>query len=422
MYTAEPSNLIMKNVIQQSRLTNGLRVVTERMSRMRSVSIGVWIRSGSVDETEPERGLSHFLEHMLFKGTKRLSAKAIAQSLESLGGNLNASTGKELSVYTAHVVDEHVEIAVDILADLIQNPKLTAKDIELERNVILTEINHALEDPEETALDYLYLQLYPNHPMGHFIYGSPKQVKSFQRSHFIKYINKHYTANRMVVAAAGNVDHLCFVEHVKNKFGALTECGQRPVIEPISKPYSLLMKHKFPTLQQAHIAMGTHVCSYTDEKKYGLLLLDVIFGGGMSSRLFQNIRERYGFAYSIYSFVDLLSTTGVFGMYLGCEADKLDQSIELLNRELKKLYAQQVRQNELDMVKSQAKGSLILGLEGSASRMRRIGENEIYSAKHLSAQQVLKKIDAISLNDLGELIEEYLKPDRFATTLIIPRT
>ncbi len=412
----------MKNSIQCTRLDNGMRVITERMSRMRSVSIGIWIRSGSADETEAERGLAHFLEHMLFKGTRHRSAKQVAQSLESFGGNLNASTGKELSVYTAHIVDEHAPLAVDVLADLLQNPKLAAKDIDLERNVILTEINHALEDPEELALDYLYLQLYPNHSMGYFIYGSPKQVKSFQRRDFTRYLMQHYTAGRMVVSAAGHLEHNAFVKLVKNAFKSLPEGKPAPMSQPIPDSFNATVRHVFPTLQQAHIAMGSRICSYHDDRKYGLLLLDVLFGGGMSSRLFQNIREKYGFAYSVYSFVDLLSTTGVFGLYLGCAANKLDISLELLHRELTKLNQHQITQKELDMVKSQVRGSMILGLEGSASRMRRIGENEIYGMKHLTPQQAVAKIEKITLQQIHDLVDEFLRPGQFATTLIIPRT
>lgn len=409
-------------MIQMTRLDNGLRIITDSMPRMRSISLGIWVRSGSVDETDQEKGLSHFLEHMLFKGSKHFTAREIAQSLESVGGSLNASTGKELSVFTAHVVDEHVEIAVRVLSDLLLHPRLASRDIELERNVILTEINHALEDPEETALDYLYLQLYPDHPMGHLIYGSPKQVKSFKRSDFVHYIKKHYTAGRMVVAAAGNVRHPAFVKIVERVFAQQKGGKPAPTIAPVPKTYPRRMVHTFPTLQQAHIAMGAHLCAYTDQDKYGLLLLDSIFGGGMSSRLFQNIRERYGFAYSIYSFIDLLSTTGVFGIYLGCESSKLNRSLDLLNNELALLYRKKIRRQELEMIKSQAKGSLILGLEGSASRMRRIGENEIYGADHLSVQQVLQKIDRLTLQQMGDLIEKYLNPEKFAHTLIVPRS
>jgi len=409
-------------MIQKTRLDNGLRIITDSMPRMRSISLGIWVRSGSVDETEQEKGLSHFLEHMLFKGSRHFTAREIAQSLESVGGSLNASTGKELSVFTAHVVDEHVEIAVRVLSDLLLYPRLASRDIELERNVILTEINHALEDPEETALDYLYLQLFPDHPLGHMIYGSPKQVKSFRRSDFVRHVKKHYTAGRMVVAAAGNVRHPSFVKMVERCFSVLDGGKPAPPVAAVPTTYPRRMIHTFPTLQQAHIAMGVHLCAYTDQDKYGLLLLDSIFGGGMSSRLFQNIRERFGFAYSVYSFVDLLSTTGVFGIYLGCEAAKLNRSVDLLNNELALLHRKKIRQQELDMIKSQAKGSLILGLEGSASRMRRIGENEIYGADHLSIQQVLQKIDRLTLQQMGDLIEKYLHPEKFAHCLIVPQS
>jgi predicted Zn-dependent peptidase len=407
-------------MIQKTTLPGGLRIITEKMDRVRSASIGIWIRTGSVDENEKEKGISHFLEHMLFKGTKTRSAKQIAQSVESLGGSLNASTGKELSVYTAHVVDENAPVALEILADLLQNPRLAAKDIELERNVILTEINHALEDPEELALDYLYLQLYPEHPLGHFIYGSVKHVRSFRRQDFLSYLHKHYTAPRMVIAAAGNVQHQKFVRLVEKLFNGTRTPEPAKAVPGVPENYTLFQRHTFPTLQQAHIAMGTRVCSYSSEDKYGLLLLDAILGGGMSSRLFQNIRERYGFAYSVYSFIDLLSTTGVFGLYIGCTPGRVQQSIELLQNELLRLYKQGVKQEELEMIKTQTKGGLILGLEGSSARMRRMGENEIYAASHLTPGQVVKKIEKLQRRDLALLIEKYLDPERFSTILIAP--
>jgi predicted Zn-dependent peptidase len=407
-------------MIQKTALASGLRIITDTMDRVRSASIGVWIRTGSVDEDDKEKGISHFLEHMLFKGTKSRSAKQIAQSIESLGGSLNASTGKELSVYTAHVVDADAPVALEVLADLLQNPRLAAKDIELERNVILTEINHAMEDPEEMALDYLYLQLYPEHPLGHFIYGSVKHVRSFQRKDFLNYLQKHYSASRIVISAAGNVNHRKIVRLVEKHFNTAHPVGDAAPVPPLPEQYTLFHKHSFPTLQQAHIAMGTRVCSYSSEDKYGLLLLDAILGGGMSSRLFQHIRERYGFAYSVYSFIDLLSTTGVFGLYIGCDPGRVRQSLELLQTELTRLYKQGVKQEELEMIKTQTKGGLILGLEGSSARMRRIGENEIYSAAHLTPEQVVKKIEKLQRRDLAELIEKYLDPARFSTVLIAP--
>lgn len=407
-------------MIQKTVLSSGLRIITDTMERVRSASIGVWTRVGSVDEDEKEKGISHFLEHMLFKGTRSRTAKQIAQSVESRGGNLNASTGKEISVYTAHVVDADAPLAIEVLADLLQNPRLAAKDIELERNVILTEINHAMEDPEEMALDYLYLQLFPDHPLGHFIYGSVKHVRSFQRKDFLHYLHKQYTASRIVVAAAGNINHKKFVRLVEKHFDSAHERGAAAPVPPLPETYLLFNKHTFPTLQQTHIAMGTRVCSYSSEDKYGLLLLDAILGGGMSSRLFQHIRERYGFAYSVYSFIDLLSTTGVFGLYIGCDPGRMQHSMELLQNELTRLYKYGVKQEELEMIKNQTKGGLILGLEGSSARMRRIGENEIYAASHLTPEQVVKKIDKLERRDLGRLIEKYLDPALFSTILIAP--
>ncbi|HPG41009.1 MAG TPA: pitrilysin family protein [bacterium] len=406
--------------INKSVLDNGIRIITERMPHIRSVSIGAWIAVGSGNETPDNNGISHFLEHMLFKGTKKRTAKEIAQNLESLGGGLNASTGKELSLYHAHVLDEHVEIAVDVLTDILQNSKLSGRELELEKNVILAEINHAKEDPEEFLLDHFYRNLFHQHPLGYFIYGTPENVGAFQRKDLKDYLDSQYLPERTVFAAAGNIEHQRFVDLV-TKFYDQKKQTPSSQTSPVQSMQKIdFSRMEMDSIQQGHICMGVQTFGFTDERKYTLVLLDLLLGGGMSSRLFQNIREKYGFAYNVYSFSDIMANTGVFGVYLACADDKVKKSLQLVKNEFDRLKNEPVTDAELSLVKSQVRGNIILGLESSSRRMRKIGENEIYSGRHNSLETVLEKINQITPTDIMRLANELFQESSFCTTLLTP--
>lgn len=407
-------------------MSNGIRVISERIPQGRSVSIGIWVRCGSGYETQDNNGIAHFMEHMFFKGTRARSAREIAHSLESLGGNLNAATGKELSVYTALVIDEHMPVAVDVLLDLVQNPLFSPHDISREKKVVLTEINHALEDPEEMVLDFFYMNLFQDHPLGYLIYGNAKNVKKFTRQNLIDFLHQFYRPERMVMAAAGRVDHDAFVAEVEKRISVQeVSCGEMPVwpLQPPDQPAcqaGARHRHVHSAMQQAHICTGFRLFPYGDPRKYAMILLDMLFGSGMSSRLFQNIREKYGFAYSVYSFVDFMSSTGVFGSYMACDSRKVDMALDLLQREFAKLRRQGVSQGELDMIKRQARGNIILGLEGSSRRMHKIAETEIYDTDHLKPEEVVRKVESVTTVQIAELVEAVMDESQRVTTLLVP--
>ncbi len=413
-----------KRPVRVTHLSNGIRVVTERIPYGRSVSIGVWVQCGSVCETQQNNGIAHFMEHMFFKGTQRRTAREIAYSLESLGGSLNASTGKELSVYTALVLDEYMPQAVDVLFDIVQNPLFADADIAREKKVVLTEINHAREDPEEMALDYLYMNLFPEHPLGYLIYGTDKNVKKFTRQNLVDFHQQFYRPERMIIAAAGQVDHGNFVAEIEKRFapGLARDYHQVPHESPNAWPAGIpTAKYVQDSSQQAHLCTGFRIFSYADPRRYPLVLLDMLFGGGMSSWLFQNIREKYGFAYSLYSFVDLMAQTGVFGTYMACDARRTAAALELLQQEFTRLRRKGISQHELDIVKKQAHGHIILGLEGSSRRMHKIAEAEIYHAEHVMPEEVARRVERVTTTQISELVEAFMDPAQQVTTVVAPQ-
>ncbi len=410
-----------KTTIRKSVLDNGVRVITERMPFVRSVSLGVWIRVGSANESAETNGISHFLEHMLFKGTKKRTALEIASSLESLGGYINGSTGKEISVFNAHILDEHIETAIDVLTDLLLNPKFGKKELDLEKSVVMAEISHAKEDPEEMVLDLFCQNVFPDHPLGFFIYGTESNVNGFSQKALFSHLHDQYTCDRTVIAAAGNVEHERFVEMVAERYQPQYTSPASTASLPLTDHPQRYFKREEDFLHQAHICLGSRICGHNDERKFATVLLDVLLGGGMSSRLFQNIREKYGFAYSVYSFTDFMAEIGLLGIYMACAEDKVEKSIELMQTELKKLKKNSVSNEELSRIKSQVKGNIVLGLESSSRRMRHIGENESYNCEHLTLEQLITKVDNVTPGDLVEMARQFLDDSKLNITILAPK-
>lgn len=411
---------ILDGNVQRTELHNGIRVVTERMPFLRSVALGVWVYAGSGHESAENNGIAHFLEHMFFKGTSRRTAKDIAQSLESLGGGLNGSTGKEVSLYNAYILDEHLDVAVDVLADLLQNPTFAESDIELEKQVVLAEMAHAKEDPEELVFDHFYKNVFPHHPLGFFIYGTEPNIIRFSRNDLTEFLTHHYTPDRMVIAAAGNVEHDHFVDVVKRHFYSISQTnGNSPSTFSLRRgaPITTVRVKGF---QQAHICLGVRTFGYSDPRKYTLALLDVLLGGGMSSRLFQNIREKYGFTYSVFSFSDIMAETGVFGSYIACDKRRIAESIDLLKNEVKKIQDGDLSEDEMEMIKSQVRGNLVMGLESSGRRMKKIGETEIYKSEHRSVKDIVTMLDRIQPNDVIGLAQHLFTETNTSITIISP--
>ncbi|MDZ7339009.1 MAG: insulinase family protein [candidate division KSB1 bacterium] len=407
----------MTETYKRTILDNGLRVVTEYMPAVRSVALGVWVEAGSRDETPRLRGVSHFVEHMLFKGTARRTAREIAQALEDLGGSLNAYTSKEFCCYTAHVLDEHVPVAVDVLADILQNSLFAQSDIEKEKQVILREMDHARETPEDIIFDYLYEDVYPNHPLGHQVYGEPETVRAFTRDDLVDFLHGHYTRGRIVVAAAGNIVHDRLVELVGKSFADLP-ADHGPKREPPLEGARGSVRPQ--ECAQVHVCLGGRAYPYADPRKFALLVLDTILGAGMSSRLFQAVREENAAAYTIYSFLDFYSDTGLIGLYFATEPKKLALCMDLVHAQIRDLRSNGLPEEELQRAKSQLKGNLMLGLENTASRMSRLAKLEIYLRQFCSLSETIAQIEAVTGEEVQRAAHEVLAEGNLVATQLHP--
>ncbi len=403
---------------RKSVLPNGLRIVTEKIPYVRSVSLGVWVEAGTRDESPRENGLAHFLEHMVFKGTENRNAFEIADALESLGGNLNAFTSKELTSYYAHVLDEHVGIAMDVLSDLILHPLFDPTEIEKEKNVVIEEIRDMEDTPDDLIFEYFFRDLFSPHPLSFSTLGQQEIVRNFTQADLRRFLKTRYTANRIVIAAAGNVEHSEIEDLAATYFSNLPRGEERNLgVLPESKSSTHFWESK---AQQSHICLGCRTVPYNDSKRHSLLVLHTILGAGMSSRLFQRLREEYALAYSVFSFTDFYLDTGVFGVYIGTDETKIDQTIDLILKEFKKLPHDKIR--ELEKKKSELKGNLLLGLESTSNRMSRLAKMEIYLNQFRTLDDVIRSIEDVTVEDITATAKEFLHPERLVETIMKPKS
>ncbi|MCH8285462.1 insulinase family protein [candidate division KSB1 bacterium] len=403
---------------KKTLLSNGITLITEFMPHVRSVSIGAWLQIGSRDEDPVNNGVSHFLEHMAFKGTSNRNTAAIAESLESVGGNLNAFTGKEVTCYYANVLDQHVELAVDVIADLISNSLILEEDIEKEKNVILEEISSLEDTPDELVHEYFQKNLFNGHPLSYSILGSKKTIKLFNHDILVDFYKKRYVAKNLIISAAGNIDHKHLEKYLIRYF-------QIPEGDKMSRNNGhfnpVITEKTYPrNVAQAHICIGNKAIPYNNPQKYALLLLHALLGGGMSSRLFQIVREKYGVAYTVFTFADFYSDSGIFGVYLGVDKSNISRSIKLIKDEFERVKKEEISENELDRLKSQIKGNLMLGLESTFSRMNRLANMEMYLKRYFTLDMVLAGIDNVKTNDLIKLANDLLTED-LSTSIIVPK-
>ncbi|MBN2011052.1 insulinase family protein [candidate division KSB1 bacterium] len=412
---------MLKSHVQKSVMPNGITVVTEKIPYVRSVALGVWITVGSRDESANDYGISHFLEHMLFKGTSRRNAQQIAESLEALGGSLDAFTTKELTCYNAHCLDEHLSVAVDVIADLIANSSYDTIELEKEKDVIINEINTYKDTPDDIIFDHYYEQVFAGHELAHHIYGNESNVRSFTRDQVLAFRNQEYGANRIVLSVTGNLTHEHVLSLVEEHFGMLSPAKLRAVeklTEPEKPTRRIIPEH----CNQAHVCMGDIGISYHDEDKFPFLILNTLLGGGMSSLLFQKIRETHGLVYTIYNFYDFFIDTGIWGIYFATDQKNIDQAIALIHEEMSILTKQPITADMLVKVKNQLKGGLILGLESIFSRMNRLSKNEIYLKQHFTLDDIIKRIDAVTPEHVLQMAQKLFQPDGFTYTIIQPTT
>ena len=402
-------------------LPSGIRVVSETIPYVRSVSVGVWANVGSRDEDEKRNGISHFLEHMVFKGTKNRSVKEIAQSLESVGGFLNAFTTKEQTCFYARVLDENLSKSVDVLADLIQNATFDAGELEREKTVVIEELKNGEDDPEDLIHDHFERALFPEHSLGYPIIGTEKNLRAFTRKDLFSHVASHYSPSNMVVAVAGNVEHKRLVAHVEKSFRRVK---QRPIsrmrTRAPQKAINPIKKEIVKPITQAHVCLGTVGYSIRHKDRYALLVMNALLGEGMSSRLYQTIREKHGMAYTVYSFLSFLSDTGVFGTYIGTDRNKVDDAVRLIHREFGKLREKMVSRAELERTKAQIKGTMMLGLENMSGRMMRLGSGELQLETFVPLDSVLRKVDAVTSESIQSVANELLVEKNFSTIVVRP--
>lgn len=408
-------------MFEKTILDNGVRVVTETIPSVRSISIGAWVHAGSRDEQAEDSGACHFIEHMVFKGTTKRRMHHIAQRMENVGGYLNAFTSKEYTCFYARALDEHLPRAVDTVCDLILNPVFPERDLEREKDVVIEEMKMYDDAPEDRVFDVLDETLFPGHPMGRPVIGTEETVRKFSREGLLQFMEQTYTHDRIVIAASGKVSHRQLVRHVKKAFSESPR-GRAPepsIAEPIPDRAPAFVSENRP-IQQAHLVLGRRAYSVHDPRRVALSILNTLLGGGMSSRLNQNIRERYGYCYNIYSFANMHSDTGDFGIYMGTDALRVDHARELMLRELDKLVQKPVSGRMLERARSQVKGGIMLGLESMGSRMMRIGRQELYYGTYFSLDQILSMIDSVTPADVLDVAQDLFTPSSFSTVRILP--
>lgn len=413
-------SLTEKNNFKKTVLDNGIRVISEEIPYVRSVTIGVWITVGSRDEDESNNGVTHLIEHMVFKGTEKRSAKMIAQSLESVGGYLNAFTSKEHTCYYARILDEHIEKAVDVLSDLILHPKFDKKELEKEKDVIIEEIKNYEDEPDEIIHDEFEKILFHPHPLSFNILGTKETLADLTKNKIEDYKNKHYITDNIIVVAAGNISHSKLVDLSEKYFGEMKRCKNKyKRVSPRIKNKTEIHRISKP-IQQAHICYGTYSFNVTDERRFPLLILNTLLGDGMSSRLYQNVREKRGLAYSIYSFANLLTDSGSFGVYIGTDKCKVDLSLSIINNELEKLKKNSITPGELKRTKAQVKGNMVLGLESTSNRMIRLAKCEIYYKKYQSIDSIIEKINKVDTQSIQKVAKDLFDLNKFKLIAYIP--
>ncbi|OLF06247.1 M16 family metallopeptidase [Actinophytocola xanthii] len=398
-------------VVKRTVLPGGLRVITEQVPGVRSASVGIWVGVGSRDEQQDVAGAAHYLEHLLFKGTQRRSAVQIAEEIDAVGGELNAFTAKEHTCYYAHVLDTDLPLAMDLVSDVVFDAVLAEKDMETERGVVLEEIAMRDDDPEDLLHDTFVEALLADHPLGRPVLGTEQSITEMSRTALHGFYKKRYAMPRMVLAAAGNISHGEVLRHARRLLrdrlvGEGLPGAPRAGRARLGKPKRLVL-HTDDT-EQAHLMLGVRALDRHDERRWVLGVLNTALGGGMSSRLFQEVRERRGLAYQVYSSVASYADTGHLSVYAGCQPDRLGSVAGVVHEVLADVGRDGLTESEVTRAKGQLRGSLVLGLEDTSSRMSRIGKGELSYADYLTVEQTLERIESVTADDVALLAKRLL--------------
>ena len=408
------------HAVQRTRLPSGVRVLTETIPSARSVAVSAWVQVGSRDETERQAGITHFIEHMVFKGTERRRGYLINQRMESVGGYLNAFTSKDHTCFYARGLEEHLGRALDTVLDLVTAPTLPEREIEKEKDVVVEEIKMYEDAPEDRVFDLYEEAVYGVHPLGRPVIGTVESVRSFSRDDLARYLSGHYVPNRLVVTAAGAIDHSDVIRRVEAMLDGFDRAPAelaRTAPPPVAPTTRIV---ESPATQQAHLVVGAQTFGAHDRRRAALSVLNTVLGGGMSSRLNQNIREKYGFCYSVYSFVNTQTDSGDAGVYIAVDASRRERAEALVVRELGKLAEKPVSARMLSRAKQQLKGSVVMGLESLSNRMQRLGRIELTYGRHVPIEQALDELVAVTAEDIQTVAAEVFAPERLSRIALVP--
>ncbi|HSW50072.1 MAG TPA: pitrilysin family protein [Bryobacteraceae bacterium] len=392
--------------VSGSALANGIRVITETIPHVRSVAVGVWMGTGSRQESGEENGISHFIEHMVFKGTTNRSAEDIARSVDSIGGNLDAFTAKEMVSFNAKVLDEHLPAVFDILSDLVLHPLFKAEDIEKEKGVVLEELKMEADNPEYLVHELFSNNFWRDHPLGKPILGTRETVKRFTRETIENHYRKFYVPSNIVITAAGNLDHGKLLALAKERFEALPPNGSVPASSAPSTHARLCLRHK-KSLEQLHLCLGFPCYPIPHEKRYAVSVLNTLLGGGMSSRLFQNIREKRGLAYAVFSEISAYRDTGCVSVYAGTSRESAREVVRLVLEEFRRLKDEPVPEEELRRAKDNLKGSLFLGLESTSSRMGNLARQHLYFGRFFTLDEMAENIERVTSGEIQQAAQAF---------------
>jgi predicted Zn-dependent peptidase len=403
--------------IQREVLPNGLTILTEQMDHIRSVSMGIWVKSGSRHEDPNVNGISHFVEHMVFKGTTNRSAEDIARQVDSIGGNMDAFTGKETICFNIKVLDEHLPIAVDVLSDMVLHPVFDVKEITRERGVILEEIKMDEDNPDYLVHEIFTQNFFKDHPLGKPILGTKETVRRFDQGAVLAYYSSKFAPGNLVISAAGNVNHHEFVQLLGKQFGQLP-AGSNGWHDSPPKINSRIILRNKKALEQVQICVGVPSYRISHERRYVSYILNTLLGGGMSSRLFQNVREKQGLVYSIFSELNPFRDTGLLSVYAGTSRESAPKVVQAIVKEFRQLKENAISEEELKRAKDQLKGSLMLSLESSTARMSNLARQEMYYDRFFGMDEIIQRIQDVALADLLQSANELFQPELIAVTVL----
>ncbi|MEP1306934.1 MAG: pitrilysin family protein [Balneola sp.] len=412
-------NLKEIDFVSKTKLPNGLRIVTEKIESVKSISVGIWVKTGSRNETPKQAGITHFLEHMLFKGTEKRTAYDIALSMESVGGYLNAFTSSEYTCYFARCVNTQMDKALDVLSDMVLNPSFPEEEVEKEKKVVIEEMKMYRDSPDDFLFEEYNSRMFQGHELGRPVLGLEETVSSFTRDDLYEYMEERYRAGNLLISVAGNVEHEEVVKLVTEYLGDLPALDVENEDQPLNEFDTSKLELTKP-IEQTHYILGRRGLNFDHEDKYLLLLANTILGGGMSSRLHQNVREKYGYCYSIQPFNQSYTDSGMWGVYVGTDKDYVEHVHELVVAELNKISEELVPEKELIEAKSQLKGKLLLSQENTSNRMMRLAKSELYFDRFVTLDELVENIDSVTSEQILEFSKEFFDQKYYMEAVLTP--